>query len=77
MEVIYESVKEFAKNRRINRIIYTTMTYKEKRLLKEKIYGIIDLRKELKDMMWEYLNEPIDTEEFLNISIILAGYKND
>lgn len=73
----FDNIKEFAKERKINRIIYRTMSYEERKELKEYIYALGE-RTNRKDLMWEYLNEPIDTEYFVSISIILGGYvRND
>lgn len=73
----FDNIKEFAKERKINRIIYRTMSYEERKELKEYIYALRE-RTNRKDLMWEYLNEPIDTDYFVSISIILGGYvKND
>lgn len=73
----FDNIKEFAKERKINRIIYRTMSYEERKELKEYIYALKE-RTNRKDLMWEYLNEPIDTDYFVSISIILGGYvRND
>lgn len=53
------------------------MKYEERKELKEYIYALKE-RNNRKDLMWEYLNEPIDTDYFVSISIILKGYvRND
>lgn len=53
------------------------MNYEERKELKEYIYALKE-RNNRKDLMWEYLNEPIDTDYFVSISIILGGYvRND
>lgn len=73
----FSNIREFAKERKLNRIIYRTMNYKEIRELKNYIYALNE-KTSRKDLMWEYLNEPMDTEYFVSISIILGGYaRND
>lgn len=73
----FNNIREFAKERKLNRIIYRTMSYEERKELKEYIYALSE-RTNRKDLIWEYLNEPIDTEYFVSISIILGGYvRND
>ena len=69
----FANVREFAENRKLNRIIYSTMTYEEKRKLKEYIYNLNE-RTNRKDLIWEYLNEPIEEEYYVSISLILGGY---
>lgn len=73
----FSNIREFAGERKLNRIIYRTMSYEERKELKEYIYNLKE-RNNRKDLMWEYLNEPMDTDYFVSISIILGGYvKND
>lgn len=73
----FNNIREFAEDRKLNRIIYRTMSYEERKELKEYIYALKE-RTNRKDLMWEYLNEPLDTEYFVSISIILGGYvRND
>lgn len=49
------------------------MNYYEKRELKNYIYALKE-RNNRKDLIWEYLNEPFESEYFMDISIILASY---
>ena len=72
----FENIREFAREKKINRLIYTTMTYEQKKELKRYIYNLKE-RTCRKDLMWEYLNEPLDDEYFVTISIILRGYERE
>lgn len=72
----FNNIREFAKDRKLNRLIYTTMTYYEKVELKQYIYNLKE-RQNRKDIIWEYLNEPLESEYHVYISIILAGYDKD
>lgn len=73
----FSNIREFAKERKLNRIIYRTMNYEERKELKKYIYALNE-KTNRKDLMWEYLNEPMDSEYFVSISIILGGYvRND
>lgn len=69
----FSNIREFAEERKLNRIIYKTMDYEERKELKEYIYALKE-RNNRKDLMWEYLNEPFESEYFMDISIILASY---
>lgn len=69
----FKNISEFAEHRKINRIIYRTMTYEEKKELKKYVYELQE-RNNRKDLIWEYLNEPMETDYFIYISIILKGY---
>lgn len=77
MELKFNNYKEFVEHRKINKVIYNCMEYKEKRILKNRVYYILTDRKDKKDMIWEYLNEPIESEEFIRISVIMREYWRD
>lgn len=69
----FKNISEFAEYRKINRIIYKMMTYDEKVELKKYVYDLKE-RNNRKDLIWEYLNEPLETDYFVYISIVLKGY---
>lgn len=69
----FENVKEFAKDRKLNRLIYSTMTYEEKVALKKYVYGLKE-RQNRKDLIWEYLNEPLGTDYYIYVSLVLKSY---
>lgn len=77
MELKFNNYKEFVEHRKINKVIYNCMEYNEKRILKNKIYYLLTDRKDKKDMIWEYLNEPIESEDFIRISILMREYWRD
>lgn len=70
----FKTFKEFAQERIINRTIYKTMTYDEKCRLKFYIYYVLKEKQDKKDIIWEYLNEPMDTETYLFCSIMINKY---
>jgi len=74
MELKFNSFREFTEHRKINKAIYGCMSYEEKRDLKKEVYGILKERNDKKDMIWEYLNEPMDSEDFIRISIVMREY---
>lgn len=69
----FENVKEFAKYRKLNRLIYSTMTYEEKLTLKKYVYSLEE-KQNRKDIIWEYLNEPIGSDYYICVSIVLKSY---
>lgn len=69
----FENIKEFAKDRKLNRIIYSTMSLEEKAQLKKYIYGLNE-RRNRKDFIWEYLNEPMETDYYISVNIIMSSY---
>ena len=75
MELRFENIKEFAEHKKINKAIYQNMTYIEKRQLKERLYSTIQEKEYQKDIIWEYLNEPMDSPEFVYTSLVLNSIK--
>lgn len=75
MELRFDSFKEFAEHSKINKVIYNCMNRREKRILKNKIYYLLEERNDKRDLIWEYLNEPIESEDFIRISIIMNQYR--
>ena len=69
----FKNLVEFAEEKTLNRTIYSNMSYKEKRKLKYYIYHSLKERNSQKDLIWEYLNEPIESDYFIYTSIILNG----
>lgn len=74
MELKFDNYREFVEHRKINKVIYNCINYKEKRILKNRIYYILEDRNDKKNLIWEYLNEPIGSEDFIRISIIMSEY---
>ena len=74
MDLKFNSFKEFVEHRKINKVIYNCMNYNEKRKLKNMIYYILEEKNDKKNLIWEYLNEPIESEDFIRISIIMNEY---
>lgn len=71
----FSNIKEFAEEKTVNKMIYTNMSYKEKRKLKLYIYHSLKERNSQKDLIWEYLNEPIGSDYFIYTSIVLNSVK--
>ena len=74
MELKINDIKEFAKHKSLNRAIYSSMSYNEKRKLKFYLYYVIKMRDDKKDIIWKFLNEPIETEEYIYSSLYLSKY---
>lgn len=70
----FKTFKEFAEEKIINRSIYNTMEYEEKRKLKFYIYYALKEKQDKKDLIWEYLNEPMDSESYMVSSILISNY---
>ena len=71
----FNNIKEFAEQKTINKLIYSNMTYQEKKELRDYIYHYLDEKQEKnKDLIWEFLNEPMDSEIYLYSTIILGSY---
>lgn len=70
----FKDIKEFAEEKTINRLIYDTMSYEEKRKLKFYIYYFLKEKEQKKDIIWEYLNEPIGSDSYIYTSIMLSSY---
>lgn len=74
MELKINDIKEFAKHKTINKTIYNSMSYNEKRKLKFYLYYVIKIDEDKKDLIWKFLNEPIETEEYIYSSLYLSKY---
>lgn len=70
----FKNIEEFAENKTINKLIYADMDNISRRELKFYIYKVLEDKQEKKDIIWEYLNEPIDSEAYLYSSIMLGQY---
>lgn len=70
----FNNIKEFADQKTINKLIYSSMTRCEKRELKNYIYYKLNDRLDKKDLIWEYLNEPIDSEYYIYTAVMLGSY---
>ena len=71
----FTNIKEFANEKTLNKTIYSNMSYKEKRKLKYYIYHSLKERNSQKDLIWEYLNEPIESDYFIYTSLVLNSIK--
>lgn len=69
----FSNIREFAEERKLNRIIYSMMNYDEKVKLKKYVYGLKEKRNR-KDLIWEYLNEPMGEDYYISISIIMNNF---
>ena len=74
MELKIKDIYEFAENRKLNKIIYSTYNYEQIRRLKFYVYYQMKEKEEKKNLIWEYLNEPLDSQDFIITSIILSKY---
>lgn len=70
----FKTFMEFAEERVINKSIYNGMEYEDKRRLKFYIYYVLREKNDKKDLIWEYLNEPMDSEAFILSSILISNY---
>ncbi len=70
----FKTIKEFAEQKTINKLIYSNMTYDEKRELKRYVYYIFEDKKDRQDLIWEFLNEPIDSEYYIYTAVMLGSY---
>ena len=70
----FKNIKEFAEQKTINKIIYNNMSYEEKRKLKFFIYYFLKEDEKKKDIIWEYLNEPIGSDSYIYTSVMLNSY---
>lgn len=70
----FVSYRTFYKNRKYFREKYKTMTYREKLALKHYLYSITIITTMHKDLIWEYLNEPIGSEYYVSNSQLGRQY---
>lgn len=70
----FNDIKEFASQKTINKLIYSNMTYEEKKELKDYIYHNLSDRVDKKDLIWEFLNEPMDSEYYIYTAVMLGSY---
>lgn len=70
----FKNIKEFAEQKTINKLIYSNMTYNEKKELKDYIYHYLEDKTDKKDLIWEFLNEPIDSEYYIYTAVMLGSY---
>ena len=70
----FKNIKEFAEQKTINKIIYNNTSYEEKRKLKFFIYYFLKEDEKKKDIIWEYLNEPIGSDSYIYTSVMLNSY---
>ena len=61
----FVSFRTFYKNRHYIREKYKTMSYYEKLHLKRYLYSIAIITTQHKDLIWEYLNEPIGSPYYV------------
>ena len=67
-------INEFARHKSLNRAIYSSMSYDEKRKLKFYLYYVIKINEDKKDLIWKFLNEPIESEDYMSSVLILNKY---
>ena len=70
----FNNIKEFADQKTINKLIYSNMTYFEKKALKNYIYYELQEKNDKRDLIWEYLNEPIDSEYYIYTAVMIGSY---
>lgn len=69
----FKDIREFAEDRILNKVIYESMCYNKKRDLKKYIYSLQE-KNDKKDLIWEYLNEPVDSEYYLYVNTMICSY---
>lgn len=74
MELKIDNISEFVRHKSLNRAIYSSMNYDEKRKLKFYLYYVMKLEEEKKDLIWRFLNEPIESEDYIYSTLILNKY---
>lgn len=74
MELKIDNINEFARHKSLNRAIYSSMSYDEKRKLKFYLYYVIKINEDKKDLIWKFLNEPIESEDYMSSVLILNKY---
>lgn len=74
MELKIDNISEFVRHKSLNRAIYSSMNYDEKRKLKFYLYCVIKIDEDKKDLIWRFLNEPIESEDYIYSTLILNKY---
>lgn len=74
MELKIDNISEFVRHKSLNRAIYSSMSYDEKRKLKFYLYYVIKINEDKKDLIWRFLNEPIESEDYIYSTLILNKY---
>lgn len=74
MELRIDNISEFVRHKSLNRTIYSSMSYDEKRKLKFYLYYVIKIDEDKKDLIWRFLNEPIESEDYIYSTLILNKY---
>jgi hypothetical protein len=74
MELKIDNINEFARHKSLNRAIYSSMNYDEKKKLKFYLYYVIKIDEDKKDLIWKFLNEPIESEDYMRSVLILNKY---
>ena len=74
MELKIDNINEFARHKSLNRAIYSSMSYDEKRKLKFYLYYVIKINEDKKDLIWKFLNEPIESEDYMSSVLTLNKY---
>lgn len=69
----FKNIEEFAKDRLIYKTMYNELSLYEKQDLKKYVYGM-DGKEFYKDIIWEYLNEPLDSAYYINTTIVLSKF---
>ncbi len=68
------SYRTFYKNRHFIREKYKTMSYNQKLALKRYLYSITIITTQHKDLIWEYLNEPMTSEFYVSNNMLKRQY---
>lgn len=68
------SYRTFYKNRHYMREKYKTMSYYQKLSLKRYLYSITIITTPHKDLIWEYLNEPLGSEYYVSNNRLRENY---
>ena len=61
----FYGIKDFFENKELHQIRYLLMTEKQKRAYKRFVYSISFENEYVEDVIWEYLNDDIESKEKL------------
>lgn len=75
MQELFISYRTFYKNRHIIKDIYNKSTIKQKIQFKRYLYSITIIKPFHKDIIWEYLNEPIGSEYYVSNNRLRKEYR--
>lgn len=75
MQNLFISYRTFYKNRHLIKDIYINSTTKQKQHIKRYLYSIAIIKPYHKDIIWEYLNEPIDSDYYVSNNTLRKEYR--